>query len=162
MKFNKSVWRWIGINLGILFAFTISHLLQLDILIDITLVLTWFIGIAAPLLWMVFKFAEKMATEIYLVSEEDYKSAKSKFKLPIFVFEKQGLYNIIEGSIPEWLDITYDLIFAAIIIYFGYTWLTIAYLSHIWFLSDLRRIARYIHSKGQEIDLESSTQTQII
>jgi len=58
-----------------------------------------------------------------------------------FIFHKNVLQKIADGSVPYKVDLLYDIIVSFILVYYDYSWLTIFYLVHMYGIYEMKRRA---------------------
>jgi len=137
---------WSVINFSILAAFFLGnqydiYILRLfgEIMFWITIILA-FLGL----------FVTTMLTTILLTTPEKIQVVETRTATDRanradrknIVFELKVWRRIAQGSVPQSLDVAFDLIATAIMIYYGYTWLALFYALHIAALGQLRISAK--------------------
>jgi hypothetical protein len=134
----------------------IGNLYDISFLKLVGSILAWIvalIGASAAALFAIYYLSDtvKKISRFLIVdndeeAEEIRELTKSSDKL-FFIFSVENLeYSLLE-VIPYWVDVTLDIIFVMVLVYFDYAWLPLVYLIHI--------IGFYKSKKGMQELLEN-------
>ena len=141
---TKKILRWIVTNLAVVGMFLAGTIYGIEWLLLISLVLLWFTAIGGTFVWLfvnLLKNQQGKSFDILVFPKDSLPNEEERDKLKedkIFCITDYSLMKITVGSVSRKLDAVFDTIVVGILVYFGYTWLPLFYITHMLGLWDIR------------------------
>jgi hypothetical protein len=136
---------WTCINFGMVALLMTGYLLDIPFVILVAELMIVLIFIVIAVLSGSFQLIIKLNHEIkFLIldgTEEELKEAKKLVENDGFsgVIRLEGLQALNSREIPYWLDLAFDVLFTALLIYLGYSWIVLVYIIHIFLLRAIKK-----------------------